>query len=138
MAWATVDELTAFVADDTEIPGDAGRLLERASELVGYVTRFAVYDVNTDDEPTDTTVLAALRAATCAQVEYWLISGEDDDIGVEPTTISVGPLSVGWGASRTGVGSGFTAPILAPRAQRILGNADLLSTVINVPAGVWW
>ena len=132
MAWATVDELAAWMP--AELPADAERMLTRASELITYVTRFAVYDVDTDDEPTDTTVLAALRDATCAQVEYWAEVGEDEDVGGSVQGISLGPLQVQYGAGDNRV----TPTFLAPRAQRILSNAGLLDTLVNTDAAVLW
>lgn len=136
MAYATVDDLAAWIADP--VPADAARMLDRASELVAEQIQFAVYATNSTGDPTDTTVLTALRDATCAQVEHWLTAGDEaDDIDdVQPTSISVGPLALNWGNQR-----GNDAPAaspLAPRARRILGNAGLLDVHVSTEPVVLW
>lgn len=108
--YATSAELTAWVG--TAVTG-ADRLLARASELMD-VTVTASYSVDADGIPTNAEVAAALRDAACAQVEQWVEVGESNDIdGLAGSDISV---------------SGYTgkrAPLLAPRAARILHAAGL-------------
>jgi hypothetical protein len=98
-------------------PADLSRLLERASELIDDHCRTARYDVDDDDLPTDEGVAAALRDATCAQVEFWLAGDEEDDV--------LGPLK----AIKIGSVSAEPAEplVLAPRAARILRDAHLYS-----------
>lgn len=104
-------------------PVDYDRLLTRASELIDDYLRTAVYDVDDDGLPTDTDVAEVLRDATCAQVEFWLASDEEDDILGPVQGISLGGMQVEYGA-----GPNRTLPYyLAPRAARILRNAGLYS-----------
>lgn len=115
-AYATEAELTAFVGSAVS---DGARLLERASELVdSHVV--ATYDVDSStDLPTDTDVAAALRDATCAQVEFWVEVGEDHDIsGMAGRDVSIGRLSIDKLPDE-----------LAPRARRFLANAGLLHPI---------
>lgn len=137
MRYATYAQLVDFLPVDMTPPAEAEgeRLMDRASELLAEQIRFAVYVTNSDGDPTDATVLTALRNAACAQVEYWLTVGdEDDDIDdVEPSSISLGPLALNWGDNAPPPGS-----TLAPRARRILGNAGLLEAVVSTEPVVLW
>lgn len=97
-------------------PHDVDRLLERASELLDDYLRTAVFDVDDDTGlPTDADVIAALRDATCAQVEFWLAGDEEDDI--------LGPVDAVGMAGVTAKGRE-----LAPRAARKLREAGLYNT----------
>lgn len=117
-AYADVADLEAFLgrAVPGETPPDsAQRMLERASELLDsiVVRPFAVDAVS--GLPEDEDVGATLRAACCAQVEAWLEVGEMNDVdGLAGTQVSVGSYS------------GTRAPVVAPRALRILKNAALM------------
>jgi hypothetical protein len=95
-------------------PEDLDRLLEQASTVIDDNTRTAIYDVDDDDLPTDTDVIAAFRDATCAQVEFWITSDEEDDILGPVDSVSLGGVSA-------------KGRELAPRAARILRVAGLYS-----------
>lgn len=116
MAYATTAELAAYLGiDESDLPDDAGRLLERASEDVDYITLDRI-----DDDDTDHT--DAAKKATMAQVEMWLETGEQQAIGGNVQGFQVGRLQVQYGA-----GSNRVAPIgMAPRARRFLLLAGLL------------
>jgi hypothetical protein len=104
--YATEEELATFTGQTA--PTDADRLLERASGVIDDHTRTAVYEVDEETGfPTDPVLLAAFRDATCAQVEFWMASHEEDDILGPVDSVSLG---------------GVTAKgrELAPRAARIL------------------
>lgn len=114
--YATAVELGAYLDDEAAVPADADRQLLRASEVVDEALLTATYTVDTDGLPTDSAVIAALRDATCAQVEFWLAGDEEDDIAGPVQGLQVGGLQVQYGA-----GSNRAAPLhLAPRAVRHL------------------
>ena len=113
VSYATSSDYTTYAGGVA--PSDITRLLLRASELIDskVTTSFLV---NTGTSlPSDATVAAALRDATCAQVEFWQEVSEGNDIdGLAGTQITV---------------SGFTgkrAPRLAPRALDILRQYGLI------------
>lgn len=93
-------------------PDDISRLLLRASVLVDGAVR-QPYDTDTDGLATDTNIAAALRDATCAQVEQWIEVGEENAVD-------------GLAGTARSTGGGVRAPELAPRALRILLNAGLV------------
>ena len=112
-AYATVEDLGAFIGDVA--PQGAERLLDRASELIEEVTMTAWYAHDINGMPTDKGIIAALRDATCAQVEFWLAGDEEDDVLGPVKDVTIG-----------GVRAIMDKPLtIAPRASRILRNALL-------------
>jgi hypothetical protein len=133
---------TTDLADDwleipeAQLPAMTGRALKRASELVDDHVR-AAYATDPDTGlPTDTAVGDALKFATCAQVERWLVEATDeDDITGRPKDKQIGPLRLTLSLEQRAE--------LAPRARRILHTAGLLSGAVadgataGLPDG-WW
>ncbi|MEU7046042.1 hypothetical protein AB0A77_34000 [Streptomyces varsoviensis] len=120
--YATPEQLTAWTG--APAPDDAEQLLRRASEDVDSALLTAVYPVDADGDPTDPTITAALADATCAQVEYWLATG-DDGTGAAGhwDSVSIGPVSLsGRTRAPSAAGGGVE---LAPRAERALRRAGL-------------
>lgn len=113
-AYATDAEYLVFTGLTTA-PDDIDRLLMRASELIDNTVTVAFAVDDTDQLPTDTDVADAMRDAACAQVEFWSEVGEGNDIdGLAGTKVSAGSYS------------GDRAPVIAPRASRLLQNAGLV------------
>ncbi len=118
VAYATAEEYTTFA--DVAADADVDRLLERASELIDDTVRATFTISSSTSLPTDTTIAAAMRDATCAQVEYWVTEvGEEHDIaGMGNRQVSIGHLSMD-----------HLPPVVAPRARRFLSVAGLLNPV---------
>lgn len=103
-------------------PTGLTRLLLRASELIDDQLRTATYHVDALGMPTDADDIATFRDATCAQVEFWLAGDEEDDVLGPVDKIQIGSMKVEY----SGFGGVRVAPlVLAPRAARILRNAQL-------------
>lgn len=118
IAYATEEELDGFLAAGVTVT-DGPRLLARATELLDGIVR-TPYRLTDDGLPDDTVYAEALRDAVCAQVEFWLEVGEENDIdGLAGTDVSVSGYS------------GRRPPRVAPRAARILGGAGLISPSID-------
>lgn len=123
MTYATLAQLASFLGtSEGALPADAGRLLQRAAELVQDSTVTAVYDTDSSGLPTLPAAVTSFQGATCAQVEFWLAGDEEDDV--------LGPLqgmSAGSQQQQYGAGTNRATPMyLAPRAARILRLAGLL------------
>lgn len=113
MAYATSADYESYTGQTA--PADIERLLDRASEwLDTELLLGAVYDVDAAGLPTDTDVIAALRDATCAQVELWQSEGEDVDVSGPVQSVGIGSVNIQYGAGRASAGS------VAPRAVRAL------------------
>lgn len=112
-AYATAAEYTLW--SGSAGPADISRLLARASELLdATVTAPFVVDAATE-LPADATEAAALRDACCAQVRFWVETGEEHDIdGLAGKPTSVGGVS------------GVRPPVVAPQALRVLREALLV------------
>jgi hypothetical protein len=76
--YATVDDLHAYLGSDP--PADAQRLLARAQNLVDAVLNTSSFTTDASGNPTDASVIAAFNEAVCAQVEYWIASGDELDL----------------------------------------------------------
>lgn len=115
VAYASEGDLASFLPEGT-VATDAPRLLARASELLDG-TVLAAFDIGDDQLPTDTAVAEAMRDACCAQVEFWLEVGEENDIdGLAGTQVAL----TGYAGKRP--------PRVAPRAFDILQTAGLMTT----------
>ena len=125
MAYATSAQLVTFLGA-ASAPAPADRLLARASEVVDEALRLAVYDVDDTGQPTDARVVTAVADATCAQVEFWLASDEEDDILGPLQGIALGGMQLQYGAGDNRA----TPTYLAPRAWRLLKNAGLVGSPI--------
>ena len=114
MAYATTTELQAYLGT-ASLPADAQRLLDRASDLVDFVTLGKINVSIPYQEQ-------AAQNATCAQVEYWITMGEDTDIsGASYESISIGTFQMTTSSSDSAKTQSLGSKHgLAPRAGRIL------------------
>ena len=131
-AYATVSDLQTFLgqtAPDPVAADQATRMLERASELIADCTRTAFYATDVNGMPTAADDIAAFRDSTCAQVEFWLASDEEDDILGPVDNVALGSLKV----ALSSFAGGRVAPMyIAPRAARILRVAGLYGAPVTL------
>ena len=100
------------------LPADTQRMIYRAQELIDYVTMKRC-DVD------DTDQMEAVNRAVCAQVEYWIESGEGVEFegGIRSKTIGRTSITYVVGGGGGSIGG---QPVLAPRARRALFLQGLL------------
>ncbi|TAK89392.1 MAG: hypothetical protein EPO06_12075 [Burkholderiaceae bacterium] len=106
----------------TDVPLDADRQLAHATELVDRELLSAVYAVDADGDPTQDKVIAALRDATCAWVEWWLEGGDEHGTQAVVSSASIGSVSVGRAANVTPPLGQYVTPA---RVRVILADAGL-------------
>jgi hypothetical protein len=128
--YATAADYTTWVgADESDstavVPADIDRQLARASLDVERATLTAVYAVDGDGLPTDTTIAQAFEDATCAQVEAWQSTGDELGTGNVYDDVQIGSVRLARRGANAGAASQPGA--LAPRAATILSLAGLLS-----------
>jgi hypothetical protein len=131
VAYATTAQLASFLdVDEADLPDDADRLLERASEVVDSRVRVP-YDVDDAGLPSDPDIAAAFAGATCAQVEAWIAHGGDTAAvkGGQVRSFTSGKLSVTYAQ---GSAAGGRSDQLAPRASLLLARAGLLGGKVAV------
>lgn len=93
-AYAIKSDLATFLyTTEDKLPSDSERLLMRASELV----KQAVRDNLDSTLPNYTDQLEAMKLATCAQVEFWMDSGESSNIAGQVQSYSIGDVSMNFG-----------------------------------------
>lgn len=128
MAHATEADLTAWLeGSGLAVPADAERQLERASLLVDRATVAAVYDTDEAGTATDQDVLDALSDATCAQVEWWIETGDELGRTAGLTSAGIGSVNLSWGGP--GDSTGGSTSRLADRAVDVLVVAGLTPKV---------
>lgn len=96
--YATVGDLELFL--DGVPPTDAVRLLARAQDLVDDALTASAYAVDTNGNATDATVIAGLKKAVCAQVEWWVASGDELGQSEQFSSYSIEGISVTRAAER--------------------------------------
>ena len=111
-----------------DLPSNILILIERAQDLVDYVTLNRILDYYLNDDETaiiDAEVEEGANKATSAQVEYWINTDTSLDI---TNTGNIGNYSIGnWSITYNGKsGESVSVAILAPRAKRHLFKAGLL------------
>ena len=110
MSYATPDDLRLYLAIPLlDLPSDAQRLLDRASELVEY----AIMSKSGDEE--------TLKLATCAQVENWMQMSESNAIAGGYNSLEIGSFAVEF--SGNGTSGGMQ---LAPRTRMYLNKDRLM------------
>lgn len=113
-AYATAAEYEVFSGQTA--PTDFDRLAMRASELIDNTVTEWFHCDDIDQLPTDPNTAKAMSDACCAQVEFWKEVGESNDVdGLAGTEV------------QTGQYKGNRAPLLSPRAVRILQNRELIN-----------
>lgn len=125
MAYATPADLAALLAP-AAAPANAERLLTRASRVIDTAIKCAVYDVDSDGDPTDPAIIAALRDATCEQAAYWIESGADEGLPSGYSSVSIGSVSLSGGPGAAAGPPGTLTGALAGQARAILDEAGLL------------
>lgn len=123
MTYAIAADLTTWLG--VPAPSDADRQLDRASRIVDGALFGAIYATDPATQlPTDALVIVALRDATCAQVEWWLETGDELEQYGPHHKVSV--LDAGIAIERQ---PGIRPP-LAQRAYEILHLAGLVPPTI--------
>lgn len=97
LIYATGADLTAWL-DPLPLPANSAALLRSGSLLVRSTTMTALYAVDTEGKPSDATVLAAFKDATCAQAAFWSAAGIDPAAGGIPVAAPVRSKRLGSGA----------------------------------------
>ena len=128
--YATSGDLAEYLQDAP--PENADRLLIRASELIDRMLFTARYDVDVDGDPTDTGVIAALKKATCAQVAWWIETGDEWGLGTAYSSMSIGSVSL----SRAQSGGGEASSRIGPDVWAALAEGGLTGHGIAVNG--WW
>lgn len=117
-----MDRIYATAADYQDRTGrtpgaDTDRLLREASELLDAEVLLASwYDVDANGMPADEEVAKAFSNAVCAQLEFWAEVGESVDTSGPIQGVTLGSLSIQYGAGDNRVG----ATTIGPRVFRAL------------------
>jgi hypothetical protein len=111
-AYATDGDFVAYTGQ--EPPADINRRLQRASDLIDERLIGAFYATDGNGNPTDANMIAALKNATCAQVEYWIETGDELGTSEQFEILQIGSVVLNRGGKSAATKS--RTPPLAPRA----------------------
>ena len=118
MPYATLDDLAAYLGVEVaNLEPESERLLLRASEIIEYHTLGKSDNVGYLGS-------TELINGTCAQVEYWMNTGEALDIMGNPSSFSAGSFSMST-----------KLPELAPRTRRIIRTTGMLNRSVSQVRG---
>jgi hypothetical protein len=132
---ATTADFESWTGDIA--PENVGAMLREASVLVSDATKADVYDVLPSGLPSDPDLSDALRDATCAQAESWILTGDDPRKGAggqlaRPTTSSIDGASVSYDTYLTAGDRSRALTSLHATAYRILRAAGLASATASL------
>jgi len=115
--YATEADVAEYLGiTEPELPEDITRLIKRASEMIKQITLNNIVSTNADH-------LEAAKLATCAQIEYWDIAGENASMIRGIGNFKIGNFSVGYKGGDSGSSSDQS---VAPRAKMYLADQGLL------------
>jgi hypothetical protein len=131
------DVATYMGVNVATLPSDILTLIARAQDFLDYVSLNKIHDVwsnSTNTAITDTEIAGAMKNATCAEVQYWILTDPNFDVinNGNITGFGIGNFSMSYGADGSG-GNAFS--VLAPRANRALFLAGLLYRGVSSNAG---
>ncbi|MBO2459811.1 hypothetical protein [Actinomadura violacea] len=124
VVYATTEDLADFLVTIPVWPG-AERHLRQASEDIDDLLIGAVYDVDTNQMPTDPRIREAVKRATCAQAHFIQTGGDETGAKSGFSSVSVGGVSYSR-SSQVTIGSGRASQEFSPRTLRILHVEGLL------------
>lgn len=119
--YATVAQYQEWSGDSFTPATMVGVTLRRASEVLDYYLKGAVYATDADSMPVDAGVIDVFMRATCAQCQFMLAGNDPAFVKSQYASTNVGGLSI----TRTAAAQGRLPP-LAPMAAVILGTAGVL------------
>lgn len=129
--YATTTDLAAYL-DGDEIPDNAGRLLRDATVMIDRLLISAQYPTDVNDMPADPRHIAALRDATCEQVNWWLQTGDPNGARSAFASLHIGSISIAAASAGTRSGPRSSTRI-GPQVIAILENVGLFGQ----PPVVW-
>lgn len=135
LLFASADDVERF-AGMANPPGvNVEKLLRRASGMVQHAVRFARFEVAPSGLPSDPDVMDAMRDATCAQVDYWIVNDIDPtDAGTTAVVskTSLDGASLDYDVAGARAAHETAANIMCTESHMILANAGLIGGAVWV------
>jgi hypothetical protein len=119
--YATLAQYQAWSGDSVTPASLVTPTLQRASEVLDYYLKGAVYATDADSMPTDAGVIDVFMRATCAQCQFMIALNDPAFVKSQYASTSMGGVAL----TRSQAAQGRMVP-LAPMAAVILGNAGVL------------
>jgi hypothetical protein len=119
--YATQEQIADYMGIEVSaLPSDVATLMERAIDVIDYVTlnKIPDYYLDSDDAFTDDDIEDATEKAMGAMIQYWVEVDSSLDIIGQVQSFSIGKFSMTFKDGKM--------PVLAPRAHRHLMLAGLM------------
>lgn len=129
--YATLSDWEGSDFTDGPVPGDALKLIARASLAVDGLLLTAVYDTDDEGYPTAPAIVEALREATLAQAAFWVETGDSTGASDSGGSMSIGSVSLGGSRAPVTTAVEREASRKSPVAEQILANAGLISRIVR-------
>ena len=120
-AYATGADYAAYTGQVAT--ADTTRLLQRASDLIDARLLGAIYPTDVNGVPTDANHILAFNNANCAQVEYWVATGDELGQSEQFEIMRIGSVLLNKGGKSSALKA--RTPIIAPRAMDELQRGGL-------------
>ncbi|MGR6521844.1 hypothetical protein ACU5JM_09445 [Rhodococcus erythropolis] len=124
LVYATDGDLSAWM--DFPAPEGAASLLRHASARVANACRCDIYDTQPNGRPVDDDLDDALRDATCAQAEQWILLKVDPAAGAGGFDVQVTSSSIDGSSLST-----TAATVDAARAEALDGLCELSVSILR-------
>jgi hypothetical protein len=123
--YAAAPDVVTWVGAGQTLPvtAEVTRLIRNACLLVDAILIGVAYPTDVNGNPTDAATIQAFNDATCAQVEYWVQSGDEFGDAHDIASYSIEGEAVQYRRSPSR---------LAPRAAEVLRVAGFLPSVTPV------
>ncbi|MFE0132394.1 hypothetical protein ACFWY6_12600 [Streptomyces sp. NPDC059037] len=107
-------------------PADITARLGRASRFLdSEVFRLCWYEADVDGYPTNPFVMTAFADAVCAQVQWWVESGDELGTAGQWGSVKIGSVALSGPSSSSGSGGSSTGRRVADAALEALRSPDL-------------
>ena len=120
-AYATATDYATYTGQAAT--ADTPRLLQRASDLIDARLLGAIYMTDVNGVPTDANQILAFNNAICAQVEYWVTTGDELGLSEQFEIMRIGSVVLNKGGKSSAAKA--RTPIIAPRAMDELERGGL-------------
>ena len=120
-AYATGAQYATYTGQTA--PTDIDRQLQRASDQLDTRLIGALYGTDINGNPTDAAQILGLQNAACAQVEFWIATGDELGLSEQFEVMKIGSVLLNKGGKSSAAKS--RSPILAPRAMDELQRCGL-------------
>lgn len=133
--YATLADLQAYapaeIASELPVEPEATRVLTSASMTIYKASMTAIYQVDSNGMPSTEPFITGFKRATCAQVVWWLETGDELGIAGQYASVSIGGVTLARGGrgDATTVNGVQLAPQAAIELQTCMARPNTVTQI---------